>query len=113
MRLDIKHDRICPILYLQIEHHRAKVHNLTLFPLIYFLCLFFAGFPFSSLVTSVPWFTILLFNLLAEELCGDSFVGFPILEIFCKPFAVYYSLHLQIYRSYIDAFLRRFGLYFM
>ena len=66
----------------------------------------YAFYIFISDVYLVVYFGLhlFLFNLLARKLCVVSYVHFPILEVFCMPFEMHYSLHLHNYRSYIYAF---------
>ena len=51
-------------------------------------------------------FQFFLLSLLASKFCVVSYVDFPILEISCMSFQLYYSHHLQICGSYIEAFVR-------
>ena len=48
-----------------------------------------------------------LFNLLARKRCVVSYVHFPILEVFCMPFELHYSLHLEENMDHIFRLSRR------
>ena len=74
---------------------------------IYLLdCHYFIFLLFYFDVYLVVYFGLhlFLFNLLARKLCAINYVHFPILALFCMPFDLKYSLHLQNYGSYIYAF---------